>query len=62
MIVIKCNTNISAKDHALLWESFVRMAETGVILLPPFCDLLNEVPDDPDVVVVRDKEPEHGHK
>ena len=57
MIVIRCNRNISAKDHVALWESFVTMAKTeGVVLLPPFCELLNEVPNDPDVVVVRDKE------
>lgn len=56
MIVIKCNAGIDATSHTALWESFVKMAETGVVLLPPFCELLNEVPDDPDVIVVGDKE------
>ena len=60
MIVIKCNTNVNAKSLVELWESFVTMAKTeGIILLPPFCELLNEVPNDPDVVVVKDKEESH---
>ena len=56
MIVIRCNSRIDGKALAAFWESCVNMAKTGVIVLPPFCELLNEVPDDPDVIVVRDKE------
>ena len=56
MIIIRCNSRVDGKALASLWEGCVNMAKTGVILLPPFCELLNEVPDDPDVIIVGYKE------
>lgn len=53
MVIIKCNTFISSVEFTKLWEGFVKMAKTGVILLPLGCDLLNEVPPDTEICMVK---------
>ena len=55
MIIIQCSLLLNSKDFSALWESIARMAATGVVLLPPGCRLVNEVPPDTEVVVVRNK-------
>jgi hypothetical protein len=56
MVIIKCNQILKDTQFAKAWESLYRMKELGVILLPPGFELLNEVPADAEVVVVKDKE------
>ena len=56
MIIIQCELLLNSKDFSALWESIARMAVTGVVLLPPGCTLVNEVPPDTEVVVVKKKE------
>lgn len=56
MIIIQCECLMSAECFTKAWEGLVAMAKTGVMLLPPGCTLVNEVPPDTDVVVVREKE------
>jgi hypothetical protein len=60
MVIIKCNALLPADDFINLWRGFVEMAETGVLLLPYGCDLLNEVPPDTEVVVVKPGEATEG--
>lgn len=56
MIVIRCNVLMKEEGLEQLHEDFVTMLSSGVILLPAFCELLNEVPPDDEVVVVGKKE------
>ena len=56
MIIIKCNALLSDEQFAKAWENLYRMAELGVVLLPPGWELLNEVPADTEIVVAKDKE------
>lgn len=53
MIIIGCKAFIKPEQFVDLYTGLVGMAERGVILLPNCCELLNEVPADEDVVVVR---------
>lgn len=56
MIIIQCECFLSAECFTKTWEGLVAMAKTGVMLLPPSFTLVNEVPPDTEVVVVREKE------
>jgi hypothetical protein len=56
MVIIKCNHLLKDKQFLETWKSLCRMAAVGVILLPPGFELLNEVPADAEVVVVKAKE------
>lgn len=56
MVIIKCNQILKDGQFANTWKSLCRMAAAGVILLPPGFELLNEVPADTEVVVVKNKE------
>lgn len=62
MVIIRCN--LITRDEVLerLHKDFVKQAETGVILLPEFCDLLNEVDRDEEIVVVRPKWEDEQHE
>lgn len=53
MVIIKCNVLLSSGDFVKTWRGLLEMAETGVILLPPGCDLLNEVPPDTEICMVK---------
>lgn len=56
MVIIKCNINLRTDDFNTLCRSIKTMADTGVILLPSFCDLVNKVPADTEVVVIKEGE------
>lgn len=59
MIIIRCNALIKDEALAELWAAFQFMADRGVILLPASCELLNEVPPDEEIVVIKKGE-QHG--
>lgn len=54
MVIIKCNSMLKAAEHDWMWRRLVNMSKSGVILLPPGFELLNEVPADADIVVVKE--------
>lgn len=53
MVVIKCNLHMDGDDYHRLQRDLQAQASTGVIVLPPWCELLNEVPADEKVKVVQ---------
>ena len=55
MVIIKCNIHIKRDEFLALHTGLTEMAKTGVILLPAYCELLNEVPPDTEVAVVKEK-------
>lgn len=44
MVIIKCNAYMEETLHRRLEINIHDQAADGVIVLPPFCELLNEVP------------------
>lgn len=56
MVVIRVNGNIHAEQAKIVVEGIHRQALTGVIVLPSFCELLNEVPADEEIQVVQQKQ------
>lgn len=56
MVIIRCNTLMKQEQFLKIYDGLVEMAKIGVILLPSYCELLNEVPPDTEVVVVKEKE------
>lgn len=56
MVIIKCKFFMKNEQFAQTWENLHKMAQLGVILLPPGFELLNEVPPDEEIVVVKKKE------
>lgn len=56
MVIIRCNSLMRRDNFFELHADLVNMARTGVILLPDCCELLNEVPADTEVVVVKNEE------
>lgn len=60
MVIIKCDAFIEHEHLLKLYDEILEMAENGVILLPPHCSLLNEVPADEDIVVIGVEEDENG--
>lgn len=56
MVIIKCNIHLKADEFTKTWEGLVEMADSGVILLPPGMELLNEVPADSDIIVIKEDE------
>ena len=55
MVIIRCKALIKNEDLAELWAAIRYMADSGVILLPESCELLNEVAPDEEIVVVKKK-------
>lgn len=55
MVIIRCNVPLKKDVLQRMREAFVAMAKDGVILLPDFCELVNEVPPDTDIVVVSER-------
>lgn len=39
VLVVKCNVFLKRKEFSNLYENILRQKETGVILLPPYCDI-----------------------
>lgn len=56
MVIIRINGNVPPVQAELVEKSIFRQASTGVIVLPHFCELLNEVPADENVKVVYKQE------
>lgn len=56
MVIIKCNQLLKPKEFVEAWETLCNMKAAGVILLPPGFELLNEVPPDSEIVMVKRKE------
>ena len=52
MVVIRVNGNIKPEDGRAVHTYIHEQAKTGVIVLPHFCELLNEVPADEEIKVV----------
>ena len=51
MVIIKCNALLNEEQAQRLTADIHAQAETGVIVLPTFCELLNEVPADETMVI-----------
>lgn len=54
MIIVKCNYLLDTASHDKLWRHLVSMAESGVIVLTPGLELLNEVPADAEISIVKE--------
>ena len=54
MVIIRVKGNIPPQQAEVVAEEIRRQATTGVIALPNFCELLNEVPADEEITVVRE--------
>jgi len=52
MVIIRVNRGLNAKEAQIVAEGIHGQAATGVIVLPHFCELLNEVPADEEIKVV----------
>lgn len=53
MVIIRCKVMLKKEQFLVAYDGLVEMAKSGVILLPDSFELLNEVPPDEEVVVVR---------
>lgn len=51
MVIIRCNALAHEQMLELLKNDIHAQAATGVIVLPNFCELLNEVPADEEICV-----------
>ena len=56
MVIIKLNAVVNGEDFVTIMQGIQNQAKTGVILLPSFCDLLNEVPADEEIQIIRQDE------
>lgn len=56
MVVIRCNAPLDGADMARLIKEIRAQEETGVIVLPPWCELLSEVPTGEGIQIVQQKE------
>jgi len=56
VVIIKCMLMMKQEKQKELHDAIAEMAKTGVILLPAYCELLNEVPPDTEIVVIKEKE------
>jgi hypothetical protein len=52
MVIIRIRCFLKPDDVQKITDDIQAMAKTGVIVLPPYCELLNEVPDDEEIKVV----------
>lgn len=52
MVIIRVNYNIHPEALAKLRAQLRKQAETGAVIVPPFCEVLAEVPDGTEVEVV----------
>ena len=56
MVIIRINANVHHSQAEIIANGIHRQARTGVIVLPPACELLNEVPADETIKVVYQQE------
>lgn len=56
MLVFKIKEGLIVNQEVQrrVWESLVDQAKTGVVLVPQFCELLNEVPEDTEIKVIQE--------
>lgn len=52
MVIIKCNAALPADQRRRLEINLHDQAADGVIVLPPTCELLNEVPKDEEIQIM----------
>lgn len=52
MVIIRINARCSAENAQAIIEGIHAQASTGVIVVPHFCELLNEVPADEEIQVI----------
>ena len=57
LVIIKCSCFIRHDELRRLWADFVEMKKEGVIVLPVGCELVNEVPPNPEIVVIGEEKP-----
>lgn len=53
MVIIRINAQLPPVQAQIVVEGIHTQAHTGVIVLPNFCELLNEVPADETIKVVQ---------
>lgn len=58
MVIIKIKANLAAEDINKVIQSIHAQAAMGVIVLPNYCELLNEAPADKTIKVVCEQEPD----
>lgn len=56
MVIIRVNAHLATEQAKTITEAIHAQAKTGVIVLPHYCELLNEVPADETVKVVCEQE------
>lgn len=56
MLVVKFKDNVHLHPEVMqrVQEMLVEQAKTGVVILPLFCELLNEVPEDTEIKVIQE--------
>jgi len=59
VVIIRCKIMLKAEQLCAVYDGLVEMAKNGVILLPEGFELLNEVPPDEEIVVIKKGE-HHG--
>lgn len=53
MVIIKVNKSLKAEAAYSLHQVLKEQAKDGVVILPVFCELLNEVPADEGIQIIR---------
>lgn len=54
MVIIRINANLCQEDFNKTAQSIlIQAATTGVVVLPNYCELLNEVPADEEIKVIQ---------
>lgn len=56
MVIIRVKNQIPLRGWPPLIKEIRAQAETGVIVLPPWCELLNEVPKDEEIQIIQQKD------
>lgn len=51
MVIVKVNVLLHPKEMAKLSDTLQSQAQNGALVLPPYCQLLDEVPDDTEIQV-----------
>lgn len=56
MVIIRVDKELRPEAMGRVIMEISTQAETGLIVLPPWCDLLNEVPDDEEIKIIQQKD------
>ena len=61
MVIIRCNAHMPAEQYAALVADFQKQAEAGLLVLPPFCELLSPAAEGDEIVAMTftNAEPQH---